>query len=131
MFHVRQPPGKEGSRPADGGCPHSRTAQNVRRLREPHAGEPERPWSVDDAPAGYIARQLRAIVGIELILSRIEAQAKLSQNRSPGDIDGVIGGTDRGRRPGDHRRRFVAPARHRRGDTGDRGLLHLLPRSCS
>ena len=66
----------------------------VRRLTEKHESERNRPWSVDDAPDRFVAGQLRAIVGVELIISRIEAKAKLSQNRSPADIDGVIEGLD-------------------------------------
>ncbi|MGZ0149808.1 FMN-binding negative transcriptional regulator [Kribbella sp. WER1] len=64
----------------------------VRRLSELHeAGRPE-PWSVDDAPAKYVSGQLRAIVGVEIAISRIEAKFKLSQNRPAADIDGVIDG---------------------------------------
>ena len=64
----------------------------VRRLTEQHeAGRPQ-PWSVDDAPPTFVAGQLRAIVGMELVISRIEAKAKLSQNRPPADIDGVVEG---------------------------------------
>lgn len=37
-------------------------------------------------------RMLRAIVGIELLVRRIEAKEKLSQNRSPADVGGVIDG---------------------------------------
>jgi len=63
---------------------------HVRRLVERHeAGRPE-PWSLDDAPAGYIETQARAIVGLELRVERIEAKRKLSQNRSAEDVDGVI-----------------------------------------
>jgi transcriptional regulator len=47
------------------------------------------PWSVDDAPADYVTRMLAAIVGVELVVTRIEAVSKLSQNRSPADRDGV------------------------------------------
>lgn len=69
--------------------------RNVRALVERHeAGRPE-PWSVDDAPAPYIAGQLRAIVGVELIVSRIEAKTKLSQNRSRDDVRGAIDGLER------------------------------------
>ena len=64
----------------------------VRRLTEKHESERDRPWSVDDAPGRFVAGQVRAIVGMELIISRIEAKAKLSQNRSPADIDGVVEG---------------------------------------
>ena len=49
-------------------------------------------WSVDDAPRQYIEGQLRAIVGLELVITRIEAKEKLSQNRDPVDIEGVIAG---------------------------------------
>ena len=65
---------------------------NVRSLTERHeALRPER-WHVDDAPETYIQGQLRAIVGIELAISRIEAKFKLSQNRSEVDVEGVIAG---------------------------------------
>ena len=50
------------------------------------------PWSVDDAPRKFIDGQLRAIVGLELQITRIEAKAKLSQNRPVGDVAGVIAG---------------------------------------
>jgi transcriptional regulator len=49
-------------------------------------------WSVDDAPRKFIEGQLRAIVGLELQITRIEAKAKLSQNRPVGDIAGIVGG---------------------------------------
>jgi len=67
-------------------------AGQVRRLTGAHEAGFDHPWSVDDAPDRYIAGQLRAIVGIELVISRIEAKAKLSQNRPDADIDGVING---------------------------------------
>jgi transcriptional regulator len=50
------------------------------------------PWSVDDAPRAFIEGQLRAIVGLELQITRIEAKAKLSQNRPVGDIAGIVDG---------------------------------------
>jgi transcriptional regulator len=50
------------------------------------------PWSVDDAPRAFVEGQLRAIVGLELQITRIEAKAKLSQNRPVADIAGVVAG---------------------------------------
>ena len=50
------------------------------------------PWKIDDAPADYIDGLCRAIVGIEIPLSRIEGKWKLSQNRPLPDRLGVIGG---------------------------------------
>ena len=64
----------------------------VRRLTDRHEAVRAEPWSVDDAPRDYIENQLRAIVGVELRITRIEAKAKLGQNRSSDDIDGVIDG---------------------------------------
>ena len=68
------------------------TEDLVRRLTAKHEGGRVHPWSVDDAPRAFIEGQLRAIVGIELLISRIEAKAKLSQNRPAADVAGVITG---------------------------------------
>ena len=68
------------------------TEDLVRRLTTKHEADRDHPWSVDDAPRPYIEGQLRAIVGIELQITRIEAKAKLSQNRPPADVEGVIAG---------------------------------------
>ncbi|SFT90915.1 FMN-binding negative transcriptional regulator [Arthrobacter sp. ov118] len=67
-------------------------ASHVRRLSDHNEAGSEHPWSVDDAPEPYIAGQLRAIVGVELLITRIEAKHKLSQNRPDADIDGVVTG---------------------------------------
>ncbi|MFJ8007778.1 FMN-binding negative transcriptional regulator [Streptomyces fagopyri] len=64
----------------------------VRRLTDKHEAASATPWSVDDAPVPYIQGQLRAIVGVELSITRVEAKFKLSQNRSPADISGVVDG---------------------------------------
>jgi transcriptional regulator len=70
----------------------------VRRLTAKHEAarlaSPHQPpaWSVDDAPRAFIDGQLRAIVGLELQITRIEAKAKLSQNRPVGDIAGIVDG---------------------------------------
>ena len=70
----------------------------VRGLTGKHEGPGG--WRVDDAPRQYVAGQLRAIVGLELAITRIEAKAKLSQNRPEADIAGVIAGlTARGDQP--------------------------------
>jgi transcriptional regulator len=66
----------------------------VRRLTERHEAGREHPWSVDDAPEQFHAGQLRAIVGVELEITRVEAKFKLSQNRSEADLDGVVSGLE-------------------------------------
>jgi transcriptional regulator len=50
------------------------------------------PWAVSDAPADYMASQLKGIVGVVLHITRLEGKAKLSQNRSAADQEGVIAG---------------------------------------
>jgi transcriptional regulator len=64
----------------------------VRRLTAKHEAGSARPWSVDDPPRSFVEGQLRAIVGVELVITRIEAKAKLSQNRPAADVAGVIAG---------------------------------------
>jgi transcriptional regulator len=63
--------------------------QLVRRLTDRHELGRDEPWSVDDAPAEYIERMVRAIVGIEVVIDRIEGKRKLSQNRPEVDRVGV------------------------------------------
>jgi transcriptional regulator len=64
----------------------------VRRLTDHHEAGLPAPWSVDDAPERFIEGQLRAIVGLEVAIRRIDAKFKLSQNRPDADIDGVVAG---------------------------------------
>jgi transcriptional regulator len=64
----------------------------VRRLSDLHEHGRAEPWSVDDAPEKYVQGQLRAIVGVQVAIRRIEAKFKLSQNRPAADIDGVVDG---------------------------------------
>lgn len=41
----------------------------VRRLTDRHEATEAAPWSVDDAPPAFVAGQLRAIVGVELVIT--------------------------------------------------------------
>ena len=50
------------------------------------------PWKVDDAPAEFVGMQMRAIVGVEIPIRRIEGKWKMSQNRPLADREGVIAG---------------------------------------
>jgi transcriptional regulator len=66
--------------------------QLVRSLTAQHEATSAVPWSIDDAPRDYIDSMLAAIVGVELQITSIEAKWKLSQNKTPLEIAGVIGG---------------------------------------
>jgi transcriptional regulator len=72
----------------------------VTRLTERHEHGRTHPWAVTDAPPEYIDGQLRAIVGVELTITTIEAKQKLSQNRSALDRAGVVAGLEREPGPG-------------------------------
>jgi len=64
----------------------------VTRLTAKYEGQREEPWHVTDAPPAFIDGQLRGIVGVELTVTRVEAKAKLSQNRGAEDRAGAIEG---------------------------------------
>lgn len=64
----------------------------VTRLTETHEAGRTPPWQVGDAPERFVAGQLRAIVGVELRISRAEGKAKYGQNRSDADRAGVVAG---------------------------------------
>ncbi|CAI0896485.1 FMN-binding negative transcriptional regulator [Serratia quinivorans] len=53
-------------------------------------GRQPEPWHIDDAPANYIAAQIGGIVGIEIAVTHREGKWKMSQNRNPEDVEGVI-----------------------------------------
>lgn len=52
----------------------------------------EKPWQVSDAPEDFIERQIKGIVGVRLHIESIEGKAKLNQNRSAADQEGVVSG---------------------------------------
>jgi transcriptional regulator len=64
----------------------------VTRLTDAHEGRREKPWAVTDAPAAYIDAMLKAIVGFELPIARLEGKWKLSQNKSAADVAGIRDG---------------------------------------
>jgi transcriptional regulator len=55
-----------------------------------HEEQRQHPWHVSDAPDEFIAGQLKAIVAVTLTIDRVEAKAKISQNRHEADRSGVI-----------------------------------------
>lgn len=61
-------------------------------LTDAHEGRLPKPWRVDDAPGTFIEAQMKGIVGIEIVLTRIEGKWKMSQNRSAEDRAAVAGG---------------------------------------
>jgi transcriptional regulator len=66
----------------------------VERLTHKHEANRAEPWDVTDAPEAFIEAQLGGIVGLEIAVRRFDAKWKLSQNRSRGDVAGVIAGLE-------------------------------------
>ena len=62
----------------------------VTRLTERQESQREKPWQVTDAPGDYVNTMLKAIVGIEIPVRRLQGKWKMSQNRLPQDREGVI-----------------------------------------
>jgi transcriptional regulator len=71
-----------------------------------------RPWAVGDAPPEFVAMQMRAIVGIEIPVARLEGKWKMSQNRDEADRQGVVDGLRDAADP--HRNERVADLVERR-----------------
>ena len=62
---------------------------HVSALSETHEAGREQPWKITDAPVSYVDGLVRAIVGFELTISKLEGKYKLSQNRDAADHDGA------------------------------------------
>ncbi len=70
-------------------------------LTDHHEATQPHPWQVGDAPADHIEKSLRAIVGIQIAIERIEGKFKLSQNHPEANRLGVIEGLRRRDADGD------------------------------
>jgi transcriptional regulator len=57
----------------------------VARLTRIHEASEPKPWKMSDSAPEYIDGMLKAIVGIEVAITRLEGKSKLSQNREDRD----------------------------------------------
>ncbi len=93
------------------------TRDLVERLSARH----ETAYRLADLPDGLVTRMLRATVGVELRINRLEAKAKMSQNKMPHDVSAIIdglrgdGGED-ARQVAEWMRTISLPAAERRAD---------------
>jgi transcriptional regulator len=78
--------------------------QQITDLTDANESPLPKPWSVDDAPDGYIATTQRGVVGIAIEVERVVAKRKMSQNRPEADAEGVLRGLEE---RGDGRSRAV------------------------
>jgi transcriptional regulator len=66
--------------------------RHVTELSNQQESPYEIPWKTSDAPEQYIAALIRGIVGIRVSVSRIDAKAKMGQNRDSRDALGAADG---------------------------------------
>ena len=66
--------------------------QHLRNLTQAHEAGFAEPWTLEDAPPGYVDGLLKGIVGVEIPISKLEGKWKISQNRPEPDRAGVVDG---------------------------------------
>jgi transcriptional regulator len=66
--------------------------EHLTSLTDQHEAQFEVPWKVSDAPASFVASMMKAIVGFEIPIRRLEGKWKVSQNRTERDRLAVIAG---------------------------------------
>ncbi len=91
----------------------------VRRLTERNESELEVHWSLEDTSGAFIEAMLRAVVGVELRVTRVQGKAKMSQNKPAADIEALADTLDA---RGDHTgagwlREVSLPAARRRAES--------------
>jgi transcriptional regulator len=64
---------------------HDQLVADLSVLTDKHEKRVKSEWRVSDAPADFLQRQTRGIVGIRLRITAFEGKAKLSQNRAAAD----------------------------------------------
>ncbi|WP_186157222.1 FMN-binding negative transcriptional regulator [Burkholderia gladioli] len=64
----------------------------VAKLTRRHEATQPVPWKMGDAPADYLDEMLKAIVGIEIEITRFEGKLKLGQNKTARDVQGAAEG---------------------------------------
>lgn len=67
----------------------------LNRLTDAHEARQALPWRVGDAPAAFVDRLLRAIVGIEMPIARLDGKLKASQDEALPDREGTVHGLRR------------------------------------
>ena len=68
---------------------------------------PKKPWTIDKVPEARLAALSAAIVGYSVAFAKLEGKYKLSQDKKPEDVTGVIAGLEA---RGDAQSRAVADA---------------------
>ncbi|WP_295503511.1 FMN-binding negative transcriptional regulator [Limnohabitans sp. Rim8] len=64
----------------------------LNRLTDTQESQRTEPWKVSDAPSAYIEKMLRAVVGIEITIDRVEGRLKVNQDEDEQDRRGTVEG---------------------------------------
>lgn len=67
----------------------------LEKLTHQHEATQESPWSLSDAPEAYIQKMMPAIVGLEICITSITGQWKVSQNQPEKNQRGVACGLNK------------------------------------
>jgi transcriptional regulator len=65
---------------------------HVSQLTNRHEAKRAEPWHVSDAPTDYVDTMLKAIVGIEIPITKLQGKWKLNQHRPAPDKEGTMAG---------------------------------------
>jgi transcriptional regulator len=57
-----------------------------------HEAESHTPWSIADAPGEYIQQLITSLIGIEIVITKLEGKWKVSQNQPAHNQEGVSKG---------------------------------------
>jgi transcriptional regulator len=68
-------------------------SQIERLTAQQESGFPES-WKLTDAPSDYIEKLITAVVGIEIIITKLEGKWKVSQNQPPQNKESVVVGLE-------------------------------------
>ena len=74
---------------------------HLERLTAVHEASSPTPWRLSDAPPGFVDDLLKAVVGFEITITRLEGKWKVSQNQSERNRQGVREGLATRQRPQD------------------------------
>ena len=66
--------------------------EHLETLTGHHEANLPKPWAVSDAPREFIEETIKAIVGIEIVITRLSGKWKVSQNQPVQNRAGVIEG---------------------------------------
>ncbi len=64
----------------------------LEKITDRHESPRAAPWKVGDAPEDFLQTTMRAVVGIEIPITKLIGKWKVSQNRPKADREGVVAG---------------------------------------